>query len=254
MSAEAAVPPDLLERIRQIAAEEVQKYARSGPLRNARISGGEGLTVTAGSKMRVEHPDGSTMVHAGIYDNNETFDLPDGSHQPMFLLRRADGTLALAMYDPAPGFGGFQQFLALLDRAGNVILSDDTDSGQGLARPYIPGSFYRTRFADMSVATTSASFETMWGATLYKQHPQLVVGVLATTDVAGTSGQVRVLVNGAQLGTTQTLGFAGQNLTFGAAPVPGAHMGPLLVEVQGCRTGGTGALRVEPRYMYGQQS
>ncbi|TFV83165.1 hypothetical protein [Blastococcus sp. CT_GayMR16] len=218
------------------------------------ISGGKGLVVTAGSKMRVEHPNGSTMVHSGLYDYNHGFDLPDGSYQPMHLLYRADGTLALAMYDPLPGSGGFQQFLAMFDRAGNVTISDDTDSGQGLARPWLAGGFARARYVDMSVSTTSPAWETLWDASLDKQQPKLIVGYRATMDTAGTSGETQVLVNDVPLGPVTAEGFTIATRFVGPGPVAGVHTSTLNVKVQGRRTSAGGGLRVEPLGWWGRQS
>jgi hypothetical protein len=206
MAQEAAVPSGFWARVQKMIDDSIAKYARSGALRNASITGGAGLTIGGGGKMVVQHPDGKTLMLMGAYDVTDTYNMPDGSRQPMALIYRADGSLALGMWDPDPASGGFQQFLALLDRSGNIIVSDDTNSGQGLARPYIPASFYKTRFADFTAASVSATFETLFDTTMYKQHPQLVVGFRASMDTTATTGEVRVLVNGVQLGATASVG------------------------------------------------
>jgi hypothetical protein len=253
MAQEAAVPASFWGRVQKMIDDSIAKYARSGALRNASITGGAGLTVGAGGKLVVQHPAGNTLMLMGAYDGSHTFDMPDGSRQPMALLYRADGSLALGMYDPNTA-DGLQQFLALYDRAGNIIMSDDTSSGQGLARPYIPATFNRTRYADFAVSTTSTVFETLWDAQMYKQHPQLVVRVRASMDTSGTTGELRVMVNGVQLGTTASQSFAVASNAFGPAAVAGAHESLLKVEIQGRITSASGALKVEPLYAYGIQS
>lgn len=253
MGVDAATPPGLWERVRQIASEEVAKFAKSGFLRNARISGGNGLTVERGSRLIVEHPDGRRMLLAGAYSSSAAYNLPDGSQQPMFLLNRADGSLALSMYDPDPALNGFQQFFALWDRSSNIVLSDDADSGQGIARPYVPGSFYRSRYSDW-VGTTMTTFETMFRARIPKQHPRLRVRLWASNDTTGATGEVRVVVNGTQFGPTIATTFSIAETLVGPLVVAGTHMTDLVVEIQARLVTGAGAVRVEPSQLQGEQS
>lgn len=247
MGVDAGTPPGLWERVRKIAAEEVAKFMRSGFLRNASITGG-GLSIRGGFLR---------LLAGGVqtfYVGPVTPAMPDGSAQQGWIVRREDGSTALALYDPDPASGGFFQFLALYDRAGNIVMSDDTDSGQGLARPYVPGTFHRTRYADFSVSTVSGTWETLWDTYLPKQHPRLAVGYRASMDTSGTSGEVRVMVGTTQVGATTAEGFAITTRDIGPAPVPGGHMETLRVEIQARRLSTSGALRVEPLYVRGVQS
>lgn len=254
MPAEAAVPMSTVRELaRKIAKEEIQNYARSGPLRNASISGGKGLTVTAGSRIIVQHPDGKMMMLVGAYDFDDAFDLPDGSHQPMALIARADGTLALAMYDPYPGVGGFQQFLALLDRSGNPVVSDDADSGVGLARPFLPITFYPAMLGSVPL-TTSGTFGPLWRATAYKQQPRIFVSASAAMDTAGATGELRVTVNGAQVGATQTVTSAAGSWAFGPVAVDGANMSSLVISIEARRTSASGTLYAVPQIAYSMGS
>ena len=253
MGADAAVPPGLWERIRQIVSDELGKLMRSGALRSAAITGGAGLRIGPGSKLVVQHPDGRTLLLLGAYDSSDAFNMPDGSRQPMALLRRADGTLALAMYDPNPG-DGFQQFLSLLDRSGNFIVSDDTASGQGLARPYVPGAFYRARNGDWPVVT-GTSFETVYRARMTKQHPRLYVTAWGASNTAGGVGEMRILVNGTQLDATRTTAFGTvAEYVFGPLPVAGGHMADLAVEIQARLASGSGGVQVGAGRVEGRQS
>jgi hypothetical protein len=247
----APIPPDLWQRIEQLIDRRVADAYRSGALRNATISDGGNLTVTGGA-VKVLSPDGATSAYWGPVAPT----LPDGTYQPGWIMYREDGTLAAAMYDPNPDPGGpgdYKQFLALYDRGGSVINSDDTASGQGLARPYLAYPFYRARYADW-IGTTSATFETLFRARIPKQHPRLYVRAWASNDTGGATGELRVLVNGVQVGTTQATGFVVAEQVIGPAAVAGAHMDTLVVELQARLATGTGAVRVEPSRLEGWQS
>lgn len=243
MTQERATPPDFWERVRQIATDESAKSYRSAPLRNASITGGGGLRVGAGSKFVVQHPTGGTLMLAGIYDKSHVYDREDGSYQPMFLMYRSDGTLAMSMLDS--GAGG-NQYLALWDRTGNAFVSDDTNSGQGMARPYLSGGFSAAKYQDFRYSTTSATFETVAHQYVTKQQPRLRVRVQASMDTSGTTGEMRVLVDGVQLGATSSEAFAIATRDFGPNAIGGTHMQSVHVEIQGRVTSGSGALRIEP--------
>lgn len=253
MTQESGTPLDFWGRIQKMIEDAVAKLARSGMLRNARISGGEGLTVGRGSKFQVEHPTGAQLLLAGIYDSSHTYDLGDGSYQPMLLLRRADGSLALSMYDPAPTVGGYQQFLAMWDRTGSIIISDDTDSGQGLARPYVPLDFYPARTQDWPV-TTSGTFETMYRAKGPKQHPRLTVRAWGVNDTVGATGEMRLLVNGSPWGAVETTVFGSVSEKLWTGTVTGTHMSNVVVEIQARLASGAGSVQVGASQIHGIQS
>lgn len=249
MSQEAAVPPGFWGRVQKMIDDAIASFARSGFLRNASITQG-GLTISNGGTLKLRSADDVDTFYVGPV----TPALWDGSSQPGLLMRRNDGTLVLSLYDAFPTPGGYSQALAWWDRSSNTIIADDTNSGQGIARPYIGGGFGRARYADMSVSTTSSTFETVWETRLYKQQPQLEVGFKATMDTTATTGEVRVLVNGTQIGPVKTQAFSIATQVVGPAPVQGAHMDYLTVEIQARRTSATGACRVEALYWTGRQS
>ncbi|RBY82687.1 hypothetical protein DQ240_18510 [Blastococcus sp. TF02A-26] len=222
--------------------DAIAGFARSGFLRNASITGGAGLTIKDGGRLALETASGVVLFEIGPVGPA----MPDGTIQQGLVIRRADGTPALAMFDANTSDGVLRQAANWYDRGGNVVLADDTDSGQGIARPWLSGAFSRTRFADMSVTTTSSTFETLWDTTITKQQPRLQVGYRATMDTSGTTGETRVLVNDVQIGPVATEGFVVASRYVGPAAVAGAHMSDLTIKIQGRRTSGSGALRVEP--------
>lgn len=240
------IPPDLERRLEMIAERVLQRYISSGPLRNA--SSGP-LSITEG-QVRMKYPDdlgGGTAVYFG-----PIYSVADGSYQGTgFLVQAPDGT-DLVTFRTDEQFGTTMQ--NIYDSNGRVIFGNDAASAQGLARPYLPGAFYPTRYADMTVSTPSGTFETLFAATIHKQLPRLAVGVTATMDTTGATGELRVLVNGVQLGTTVSASFVIAGAAFGPVAVAGAHMATLQVEIQGRRTSASGALRIMPNYLVGMQS
>jgi hypothetical protein len=248
VSQETAVPPGFWARVQQMIDTSIGKALRSVSPRGTSLSEGD-FTITGGT-LKVLAADGGNSFWLGSILPA----LPDGTYQPGFILRREDGSLAAALFDPAPAADGYHQFFALYDRGGNIIVSDDTTSGQGLARPFVGSSFYRTRFADFTAASTAAAFETLFTSIMSKQHPNLEVGYRASMDTTATTGEVRVMVNGVQHGATTTEGFGVASRYTGSLPVAGTHMSNLVVEIQARRTSATGVLRVEPLYCMGRQS
>lgn len=248
MGIEAGTPPGLMEKIRQIAAEEVAKFIRSGFMRNASIGEGGSFTLKGG-QIRAEYPQSEGGGLAGFF--GRIVSALDGTYLGTgWLIQAPDGTdMFTARSDAASG----ATWVNLYDSHGTIIVGNDTYSGQGLARPFVGGGFARARFTDWSVSTTSATFETLYSTLVYKQHPRLEVSVRASMDTAATTGEVRVLVDGVQLGATSSEGFVLSTRYFTGA-IAGSHMEPVLVEIQGRVAGGAGALRVESRYWMGKQS
>lgn len=252
MSDEAKVPSGFWARVREICRDEIAKFAQSGFLRNSTISGGAGLRIIDGGSLSLVSVSGVELFYIGPVQPNRA----DGTPQQGLIIRRDDGTTAVLMRDqfPTDDGGALNQAFNFFDRAGNVWLADDTNSGQGMARPWLSGGFARARYADMTVSTTSSTFETLFDQRISKQQPRLEVCYRATMDAASTTGETRVLVNGVQLGAVAAETFAIATRYAGPAAVAGANMSDLLVEVQGRRTSASGALRVEPLYWKGRQS
>lgn len=222
----------LHEEIRALT-RRVQALETAAPLRNA--------TISDGGQLLVRDRDGENLILIGRSDD-PTLNAPDGNPQMLFQLFRSTGEVALEMFDPLPAVDGFQQFLAIRDRAGNAIVSDDTTSGQGLARPFIPIPF--GDYVVPTVTTTSGTFSTNHRASIYKQHPYLIVTLIVQTP-SGTAGEVRVwnATAGEQIGSTLAVASnTYQQVIIGPGVVNGDHEAPLDIDIQARRTSGAGTV------------
>lgn len=97
---------------------------------------------------------------------------------------------------PALWLGGTpsNEFVALSDNAGNIIVSDNTDvSGAGLARPYIPYSAIKVvTITTGEITTTSGTFQVAYVIVGKRQHPMLQMQFIVQTP-AGVSMQMQLV-------------------------------------------------------------
>lgn len=158
-----------------------------------------------------------------------------------FIFRRQNGVAAMTLQQNAQDTS--TQFWALWDRSGNIVVSDDATSGQGLATPWLPIPMYScdyTTWAGTDSTTFVKMYETPFG---YKQQPRMYVRARATSDESTTTGEIRLMVDGVQIGTTQTVSFALAYYDFGPLAVAGAHRTAMQVQIE-CRvTAGPGKIR-----------
>lgn len=178
--------------------------------------------------------------------------LIDGSYfSTGWILRRADTSTALTL----DGTTASTQFLSHLDRAQNIVVSDDGPGGIGLARPHIGINFVEHSNTVPTITTTSGSLTPLFTGRFQKQHPRIRVDVLARSSAGGTTGEVQLydVATGLLLGspTAVTSAFYGV-LTLGPVAVSGAHMATIEIEVQVRRTAGAGTIGVRIMNAYGE--
>jgi hypothetical protein len=168
------------------------------------------------------------------------------------LVRRNNGGLVFSLEGTDPT----KQFWALRDNAGNIVFSDDAASGQGLATPYVPLTAVPTAWmANRQVSTTSTSFGALYTINGTKQHPKMRFRAIVQSD-AGVTGELRVVnpTDGSVLLAVQSIA-AGANLnnayTF---VVPGAHQGPLQLDIEMRVASGSGAVGLTVLNVEGIQS
>lgn len=204
------------------------------------LNDGSYLAVNDGGAFRLETPANIVVV------SMQRSDIPDGSGrtQQTFAVGREDGTLALSLADYGTVFGHpHHQNIAMWDRNGGVLFTDDTDSGQGLAWPLIALGVWASNSYPTDT-TTSSSFQTVNTLSGYKQHPRVVVGVLARCDDPATTGEVRVTdQDGNVIGGVATLSAGAYvQFTIGPAALAGTHGQSIGLNLQVRRTAGTGTV------------
>lgn len=216
------------------------------------LEDGSSLWILDGGAIIMQTPTGQTVFQA------QRIDIPDGSgrKQQVLVFGRDDGTLAFALADlgTAPGHP-HQQNWALYDRGQNIIFAEDTDSGQGMARPYLSlGPFVSNDYP--SDTTSSGAFETLQSLVGFKQHPKVSMQLLGRADDVDTAGELRVIdQDGHVIGPVQTVAAGGYAYyTIGPVPLPGIHMQPISLNVQARRTAGTGTIGARGISAWGQQT
>lgn len=150
------------------------------------------------------------------------------------------------------------QFWAFRDESDNIIFSDDTVAGSGMARPYLPVPFYpHYNTVANYQTTTSATFTGVWLARLKKQQPYVVVVPLVRSSDGSTTGEVQlrdntngIIIDGPNVVT------AGSNVLspLGPATLTGNYMDEVEIEIQMRRTAGAGTIGCIVYNAYQRQS
>jgi hypothetical protein len=199
------------------------------------------LVLGPGSSLIARDTDGSVLFKVGPLSYG-------GVAAPLgMLVYRADATLALAVE------GATNQFVAIRDRTGNIVVSDDSFSGQGLARPWIPVPFF-----DETTSTASTTFVTTGSARLYKQHPNVRLEYLHTTGASPGELQV-VVVDAGGASTvlytdTLTASTAARWISTPNMPMPGNFGDRLELKLQHRITSGSTAITARIMSIWATQS
>ncbi|MEV0843603.1 hypothetical protein AB0I55_29170 [Actinocatenispora sera] len=249
---------DLISGLRRdVQAARTQAQSRL-PFRRIKVALLElfgNLAVRAGGTITVDNSAGSTIAAIG--------NLGQASGQTIWGMRlaRPDGSDALIVYG-APN--GDLTFVAIKDKLGNIVVSDDGLSGQGLATPYVPYgplsmSATDTNFQKLP-ASTSSSFETLLEGVVPLTHPRIRVQIFWQCDNTALSGDGRLLINGHQIGSTVAANNGDSAFLDGIYDIPGwgdsvSYLQEAYLEVQARRTAGTGGgIRCAVYSLYGVQS
>ena len=213
-------------------------------LRNVVIPEG-GVRIRGGGELVAETPDGVAMFYLGEL-------VVAGVPFRGIVMRREDGSAMF--YTSIPGSDPSKIFWAWLDQVGNICVSNDAQSGEGLARPYLATPAARAKFTSWEF-TTSATFEALWHVRHFKQHPKVRGRLYATTDASGTTGEWRIIIahTGAVI-ATGTVGFGQGPQEWGPVALPGDIYSDITLTIEVRRTAGSGNVRVEHQYTAGVQS
>lgn len=248
----AAVGDDWLVRKVQDLERQLNELRAARSLESSSIGAG-GLQVVNGGSIAVIDP----ATNRGVAFFGQTV-IPDGSGrtQMVSLFTRDDQTAALQLADvgTAPGHT-HQQALQWYARSGRIVIADDTTSGDSLARPHVEvGSLYNT---DVSTypATNATTFTTIAKRYFEVQNPRLTWQVELFAET-GVTGQFKMLMNGIQVGTTQTvaaLTFANWS-TIEDRPVSVNVGDVVLVELQAKSSATTGKAKAQVLRFAGWES
>lgn len=230
----------------------VRELAAAPALQNATIAQG-GIQITNGGSVKVIDTGGNVTAQMGALPAQ--YNRSDGTPQPGLRFCRPDGTIALFIGDLSPTVPPYNAAFQVSDRAGRIVLADDTNSGHGLAAPHIDaGGMYDTNALKWP-ATTNATFTTIAFKYYEVQNARVTWQIQMYAD-AGITAQYRLLMSGAQAGTTQTIP-AGTitNWSTDANLPAGVTVGSVvLVELQALSSATSGSARAQCLRFSGQQS
>jgi hypothetical protein len=161
-------------------------------------------------------------------------------------LTRLNGQAALVFADNDP-VNETTQRINLYDSNGASLFVEDKN-GAGAGWPLAPVAFAGLSWPQWD-SNNTATFTTVATALTYKASPRFVINVQHICD-AGTSGEVRLTINGTQVGSTATsAALTVNNTAFGTpAALPGNVGDPMTINVDTRVTSGTGACRARVTY------
>lgn len=205
-------------------------------------------TIAAGGTLRVVDTHGTVVAVIGNLD-----EVIPGKHG--FWLGRPGLTPSQAVSVFGTGEGGDLGFVGLWDRAGNYIVTDDAESGQGLARPYL--SLPIGELSAPTATTTSGTFVDVAAGATALHHPVLYAYMLVRSDNGTTTGEVRLTLNGNVIGST--ISIAGNEFAirtigpFDVSPLP-VFTQINTIAAQARRTAGAGNIGLRVLSILGLES
>jgi len=230
----AAIPTDLLDRIRRLEDEvrQLRGRAQIRPAMNQVLAGD--VTIGEGGALRVEDIDGSGLLLIGRI----LPDHPGGAEQRGMIMWRETGEIAMAMFTASPD----PQDVVLYDIAGNHVIKTGS---VGLKKPWFPVPLYPPNSAWASwPSTASTSMEILAAGEVAKTGPRIRVAAVANTD-GGTSGSAQVYIGGSPVGSPVAV-TGGAVWVLATADLPGAHEEVVQVEVRARVTSGSGSVFLRP--------
>lgn len=216
------------------------------------LNDGGDMTVKQGGTIVAVDEDGHVVARIGALPS--AYNRSDGSTQPGIALYREDGSLAALLGDRNPMTPPYRQAFQLLDRAGNIVVADDTNSGAGLAVPYVG----LDRPADMNTAMWPGTAETSWtpiaSCYLQRQNPGFAWSLYTVSDLPDTTGNVRITIDGTVIATSPDVtDFAVWAASY-YWPAGWTFQSTATLAIEAIRTAGTGNVRATTLQLTGVQS
>ncbi|MBA8923985.1 hypothetical protein BC739_001182 [Kutzneria viridogrisea] len=218
---------------------QIADVRRAVGLASATITKG-GLKLLSGAFLSMVNSTGVQVLYIG----------PDGAGYQGIVVRRRTGSLVMSVqHDNTSN----DDFWAMWDKAGNIVLSDDIQAGAGLARPYLDLPLYPGN-VNQWCSTTSSSFASVYSGDVTVQHANWDWSFNVTDN--GCSGEVRMMVDGVQLGPTFTY-TQGNPTSWQLKVAHGKAIGSTCnIQLQARRTSGTTSnqIAISPSRFRGVQS
>ncbi len=225
---------DLASRIKGLEAR-LAALERGRPMAGAAISQGN---------LDVRTPDGESIMRAG--------EIPYGDQTAYGVeIRRRSGGLQARFFDTDSGDG----YAAIFDEQGSVVFSEDTNSGFGIACPYLQvAAMPYSSVLSPPQTTTSGTFTPLHRLHFQLQQPWLRTHLICQTDV-GTTGEVQLAISGVPVTASPTPLDAGiSDYKTVDARIVGGQRSFQYVDVEVRRTAGAGNVRVAVAFASGRQS
>ena len=234
---------DLERQVRELQAGRRLEAATIGA-GGLRVAGGT-ITIEDGS-LTVRHANGTELLHLGP-------GTVSGEPVRFMRIRRPDGSTVFFTYGSDDG----DAFWALYDKSENIIVSDDGQSEQGLARPWLPLQAVPTSWhSARQQSTTSGTFTPLWTISSPRQHPRLRVQLMVQFD-GGVAAEVQVRdpASGTVIaGPTALSAGAFQYLTMTGTLPSAAYLSLLKLDVEMRVSAGAGTVGCSLIYAQGIQS
>lgn len=241
------------QRLRKALAQAATRPKQQVTQGDFEVTNDGTVRIFGSGGLRLVAPDGTE--HFATYGAKGGMSTPSGDPQPVIVMRRDDNTVAFGLWDPQPLVDGYKQFFAFYDRAGNIIFSDDTTSGTGIAKPYMHYSF--TVANQFVTLTSTAAFADAITITGFAQNPRVQVPISCFAPATGDA-EVRIIhpSSGQVLAGPTAIGTGGNAAPFYQFDIPTAvSIGEYYtMSVQTRRPSGTGNVSVKVFAAYGGQS
>ncbi|WP_432194712.1 hypothetical protein [Streptomyces sp. bgisy027] len=183
----AYVPQDLLDRVAALEREvrTLRGRAQMRPALNQILNGR--VVIGEGGTLEVLAPNGTGLF--GVGEFGPFYNHVDGTPQQGVVMQREDGSTAFTVRAVPSVLGIDTQTVAIWDRAGHGVLSDDSASGLGLGSPALPLPFQSLPRGREVI--TSDTFQNAWFASIQRHNPVATVH-LEFAAAPGSKCEVKV--------------------------------------------------------------
>lgn len=202
---------DFMRRLHELEGI-VRELVAGRRLENATVGAG-GITFRGEGGIELVEGGGVTIRDNGILqllteDNVFVVRIgPDSTGKQAFQLRRDNASLV--MYTAGSSQWG-RDYWAFQDNSGNIIVSDDAETGYGLARPWLPVVLYPKwgiantgdvyQYAGINTADLPAGETQLWEGRASIQHPWITVDGVWGRGSGDVNITYRLKINGTTVG------------------------------------------------------